>query len=285
MKNIVLIVLLLCCYSFAGQNRAAFAQDIYLKKSEFLDKYKSSYSKIIFLSANNIEFVLLQNNTTNTIVFQGSTTKQNALTDAHIKHQKFKNLTGSKVHQGFYTSAAMAEKDMTNLLDKKKKTILIGHSLGGSVSLVLGAILDFEGYDVDITTFGASPVGNEVFVERFKSLPHSRYIHKLDIIPILNKNNIRKFKKFLYYAGTKIDNTIPIKRALVTIKNLPYEFVHHGTKIELSNKAVFPTGLTKKQLFLKKTILRPLIYHSMDSYKRGFDDILYSSTKKEQRAF
>lgn len=254
------------------------AKDIYQIET-FEQKYKNSTNKLNIFTINGVSFAVLDEQERTYLVFQGTNSKKDMLTDASIGHSEFKNNPSFKVHHGFYTTSLLIQEKITIYLSKDKKIITIGHSLGGAISLMLGALLSQEGYDISVYSFGAPPIGNKAFIESINTLEHFRYLHKLDIIPKLNQNNVGKFKKILDFTSNKLENSVVLKPTIDIIKKLPYEFVHHGKMIELTYKIDFSQRefSTKKEAFLRRTLLLPLEYHSIKTYVEGMEK-LESST-------
>jgi hypothetical protein len=109
------------------------------------------------------------------------------------------------VHQGFhqYTQAVIsAEIRIADLLlaHPDRSLYLTGHSAGGSAAVLLGAKLINMGVrpeQLKIVTFGAPPVGNAVFAEKYSPiLDLKRVVLKGDVIPNLLKIFVRGYRQF-----------------------------------------------------------------------------------------
>lgn len=93
-----------------------------------------------------------------------------------------------RVHTGFLAHL----RELTQFVDRRdddptKPVCIIGHSLGGAVAVLLGALLAsrHRARQVRITTFGAPKVGKKCFREacgRFTNLHVRHYRHPADLV-------------------------------------------------------------------------------------------------------
>ena len=109
------------------------------------------------------------------------------------------------VHKGFhqYTQSIFsAEIKIADLLlaHPDRSMYLTGHSAGGSAAILLGARLIDMGVrpeQLKIVTFGAPPVGNAVFAEKYSPILDLRRVEvKGDVIPNLLKIFVRGYRQF-----------------------------------------------------------------------------------------
>lgn len=91
------------------------------------------------------------------------------------------NFDRGRVHSGFLNHTDLIYKDVISQVKDKRNINITGHSLGGAVSLLIGARLALSDLNVSVqvTTFGSPRVGNCVFrnwCNKQKNL-HVRRIH------------------------------------------------------------------------------------------------------------
>jgi len=223
----------------------------YSRYELFKDKYKTSSNKVGTSEFNNVKFFAIEESTKVYIIFRGTASKYNAKTDLNIKHVNFMDIPGTKVHSGFYNIAKYSKEILKNLIQKDKSIIISGHSLGGGVGLLLGAMIKKEDInkDVSVYSYGAPPVGNKNFVNAIEGLQHFRYVHNKDIVPKINKSIADKYKKLI----SKVTKPQTFKRIKlpISITNIPYDFIHYGKQIELNNTPVRTTSNNAKIAFIK----------------------------------
>lgn len=246
--------------------------DAYLTSKEFKSKYKTNKNKVGSSSYNNVKFFAIEDDNNIFITFRGTASEENAKTDFNIKHLQFLDIENSKVHAGFYNIAIHSKKIFRNLIKKNKSIVVMGHSLGGAVALLLGGILHNDGYNVKVFTFGSPPVGNQIFIDSIKSLEHQRYVHIFDMIPRINKPVADKFKgffkkksKFGFTKLFRLPITLAFKATMYKVLNIPYEFIHHNKEIQISNIPIYSEP--KNKLF--SLIVKVASYHKMKTYVDG----------------
>ncbi len=121
------------------------------------------------------------------VTFSGSKNVQNWHTNISIQESNFLDMSKVKVHGGFYREAQEAYEILKPEIAKSKKIIIIGHSLGGAVGQLFGALCLVASHKpIEIYSFGAPPVGNEEFVKIMKDVKHYRFRHPRDVIANIN---------------------------------------------------------------------------------------------------
>ncbi len=99
-----------------------------------------------------------------------------------------------QVHQGFYELAKMIVDDplVHQIVHKAKQTpdgklVMVGHSLGGSVSLISGLLLEDTGVidpkQLNVVTFGAPMIGNQQMAEYTAKVNYRAHELENDLIP------------------------------------------------------------------------------------------------------
>lgn len=149
------------------------------------------------------------------VSLRGTRSVFDSYTDIKVDMVEYRNLglqiprcDDCKVHRGFYDYYIHTLMKVDGIIqeqldDEEYELLIVGHSLGGSVALLLGLHFLDLGYDkLTVVTMGQPLVGNEPFV-RFvdsvmgSSLPvqHNSYdrkyfrvIHKKDVVPTIPSN-------------------------------------------------------------------------------------------------
>ena len=134
-------------------------------------------------------FVEYQNwgDKTQFIAIRGTANISNVITDVKIANKKYDSLTGIHYHRGFYKSAQLVYGALKTRLSKESKIRITGHSLGGSVAVILGTLLHADGYTVDkIVTFGQPRFTNSDGVKKYSGILNlTRIVDANDMVPTL----------------------------------------------------------------------------------------------------
>ena len=149
-------------------------QQYKLQRYRQLDGYSVSY----FIATND-------DSKQHIITVRGTANVENVIVDAAfvLVHDK---LTGIDIHQGFLLSAKDIYEQLTPELKPGYKITTIGHSLGGATAIILGMMLDAQGYDVDeVITFGQPKVTNISGSRKFVHLNVIRLVTPKDMVPLV----------------------------------------------------------------------------------------------------
>lgn len=222
------------------------------------DQFKVSGSEI-----NGVQLFTLREKHREIVVFRGTDNMVNWLTNLKVEAVPFKEVPEAKVHNGFYEIAQTVHAKLS--LDKEKLITVTGHSLGGAVALLYGALLHDDGYDVRVITFGAPPVGNDAFAEANVALEHIRFAHIFDPVPKADRKTIATLQSLLENIDIESLEYGRIKQVLLYLKSMPYDFVHHGEERDITHI------LTMDTFNASELMMQPVYYHGMDSYMRAFD--------------
>lgn len=91
-----------------------------------------------------------------------------------------------KVHQGFYEAAMGLLPTVKARLPANaglKHFVFTGHSLGGALAFLTGALLKNAGpVYPQLITFGAPRAGDQTFVDAQAAIPHARYVNGFDVV-------------------------------------------------------------------------------------------------------
>lgn len=167
---------------------------------------------------------------TNSIFDSMADLKTDLVAYSNIKY-KLPECINCKVHSGFYDYYLNTLVRVHELLDKELdlsmarnedyEIVIVGHSLGGSVALLLGLYYLDLGFDkLTVVTMGQPLVGNKEFVNwadrvmgshhppshNFFARKYLRVVHKADLVAVIpqNKNFLEPYCQFdnLIYLNT-----------------------------------------------------------------------------------
>ena len=263
----VWIIGLLLTLSAHAEDEEALAANLSWSAYGDVKSFKACYGdrfKIKDYAINGVQFFKLSDKHREIVVFRGTDNMLNWLTNLQVVEQQFENVQGAVVHAGFYEIAQAARKKLS--LDKEKLITVSGHSLGGGVALLVGALLHDEGYDVRVITFGAPPVGNDAFVEANVALEHIRFEHIFDLVPKADQKAIRALQELLDQIDVESIDYKRLKEVVAYLKSMPYNFIHHGEEREVTH--ILPMD----SISPSELLMQPLKYHSMDSYLTPFQE-------------
>ena len=262
---------LLTSNSFADSAKFAvtLARDAYLKPEAFVKKYEALAQHVHSYKTQHLNFyTLINKENVLFVVFEGSRDIYSWERNLDIGEVGFVHDSERKVHRGFYQEAILARNTLLNKMAFTQKVVVSGHSLGGAVALLFAALLEHDGYDVSLFTFGSPPVGNQAFVSSIEELSHIRYQHFLDIVPQMKKVYIDKLKSLLSELNSHIENTQTLKNILSSISGFSYNYIHHGQQKILHNIQSLKDEDNNTN-FAKKVLSQTLMYHSAQTYYKG----------------
>lgn len=102
----------------------------------------------------------------------------------HLSNSKFAPL--GVVHTGFMIGAEALYPSIKLALDGGPAPVLVGHSLGGALACLVGAMLALDGRPpLEIVTFGAPRVGTTTYQAQFANLEVRQYRNGVDIVPMM----------------------------------------------------------------------------------------------------
>lgn len=169
---------------------AYLAQASYQSKEQIEQVLKTQHYKLQRyqqLEGFSVAYFIATNNETkqHIIAVRGTANVENVIVDAAfvLVHDK---LTGIDIHQGFLLSAQDIYQQVTPELKPGYKITTVGHSLGGATAIILGMMLDAQGYDVDeVITFGQPKVTNISGSRKFRHLNIIRLVTPKDMVPLV----------------------------------------------------------------------------------------------------
>jgi hypothetical protein len=119
----------------------------------------------------------------------------NWLTNATTSQVPFfsPRVDGARVHEGFYRNLLATWPGVLSLLRAAQRTLkalyITGHSLGGAMAVLAGAILSdskYKGLLRGVYTYGQPMIGNAVFADQYHGDLGTRlyrHVHNRDIVP------------------------------------------------------------------------------------------------------
>jgi hypothetical protein len=119
------------------------------------------------------------------VSIRGTANIKNAIEDLEYLQTKDDQL-GIYVHDGFREDSQLVYRDLLPHLDKDKKVLLTGHSLGAAISTLLMMYLQEDGFDVGLSVnFGQPKVTNKKGVFKYQFLPLLRVVDENDVVPMM----------------------------------------------------------------------------------------------------
>jgi hypothetical protein len=119
------------------------------------------------------------------VVIRGTANWTNAVFDVRIRRHWNAEL-GIELHKGFEEMAAVLLRDMVPRLRPGGELVLFGHSLGAAEALILGLLLDSQGYPVRrVYSSGQPRVTDTAGALRFGGFPVLRIVNENDPVPLL----------------------------------------------------------------------------------------------------
>lgn len=167
-----------------------------------------------------------ENKKTIVVALRGTRSVFDTIADMKVEFTDYSNLkielpecVDCKVHHGFYSFFVNTLLEIHTILSKELhldsdyELVIVGHSLGGSIALLLGLHYLDLGFDkLTVVTMGQPLVGNKAFVEwtdkvmgsnsiaehNLFSRKYFRVIHKADVVSVLpqTKNVFERYQQF-----------------------------------------------------------------------------------------
>lgn len=254
-------------YAFANQDfgeikrQAQLANDTYLDVNQIQATLQQQGQALIHkntLETSQVSYFLSKHANTQTIAIRGTANVENVMLDLDIQLQPDSQLN-IPLHRGFSAGAKAVFQDVKPYLLTNTPIKLTGHSLGGSIAVVLAMYLQLEGYQVpQVITFGQPKVTNAAGAKQFSELPLIRVVTPLVIVPL-------------------VPPLSPMQ-----IKNLDI-YWHHGEEVILmgNHKFAQTSGLKSMLRATKFTSAIPseknLIAHNMGTYLGLIDQLIISA--------
>jgi triacylglycerol lipase len=119
------------------------------------------------------------------VVLRGTMNLPNVYADLNFVERENHEL-GIRVHRGFDEALQECLPWVIDKIDRDRPVCITGHSLGGSVAVLLAAILDRRGYkDVSVVTFGQPKVTDAHGAKSLSELDVLRVVFDDDPVPLV----------------------------------------------------------------------------------------------------
>jgi len=119
------------------------------------------------------------------VVIRGTTNLKNALYDVRFRRHWNPEL-GLYLHAGFEAMALALYRDLLPRLDPQGELVLFGHSLGAAEAVILGMLLERDGYRVRrVYATGQPKVTDQAGAAKYRELPVIRVVNENDPVPLL----------------------------------------------------------------------------------------------------
>ena len=95
-------------------------------------------------------------------------------------------LKSDDCHRGFKNNSYRSLSKLVcdyEALDKKRKLIITGHSLGGATATLIADLIYPNNQNIALITAGSPSPGGRKLKERLKNVEHLRYVYGDDIVP------------------------------------------------------------------------------------------------------
>ncbi|RZA23848.1 MAG: lipase family protein [Proteobacteria bacterium] len=149
------------------------------------------------------------------IAVRGTTSALETMQDMRLAQSSLGGIgLPGKAHRGFVSLYQQVYRDLAETLKKRqlespKPIVLVGHSMGGAVALLLAMKLEAEGFDIQSLYTSAQPrVGDEAFYRQVASTLEGRYFrleNPLDFVPHVppSANAQSDFASTFFAEGTR----------------------------------------------------------------------------------
>ncbi len=119
------------------------------------------------------------------VVIRGTTNLRNALYDLRFRRHWNPEL-GLYLHAGFEAMALALHRDLLPRLEPAGELVLFGHSLGAAEAVILGMLLERDGYRVRrVYATGQPKVTDRAGAAKYRELPVIRVVNSNDPVPLL----------------------------------------------------------------------------------------------------
>lgn len=154
------------------------------------------------------------------IVFRGTSSERDVVTDLRFLPTEYEKMAGVNVHSGMYSSLLSAkdeilqhirnwqkECNISRISASTPKLYISGHSLGGCLATLLAPIVYKEcGIYPVVYSMGACPTGNDAFMKLLRDCTKEQWniVNHLDVVPVLTKPlqlGYTQFPHIAYYDG------------------------------------------------------------------------------------
>jgi len=155
------------------------------KIRQFCDQNGYDHCTIGMLEQLKVKYFTASTNNAQYIVIRGTSNFSNVKSDI-LASPVYDVLSNIWLHKGFRDAALEIFQDLEHaypLIQPSKKTIVVGHSLGGAIANILGIYLYDNNFCLDrIITYGQPKITNKKGLAAFPNLPLFRIVGAGDIV-------------------------------------------------------------------------------------------------------
>jgi len=161
-----------------------------------INSYKGKYGKVVDILDTSKDFIIKEvdgyigtKDDTLFIVFKGSDGFQDWIDNFKFDQVSYPYLNDKtlKVHDGFIHQYGLVRNYIHSYVQSYEKVVILGHSLGGALSLLCSfdIKLEFPNKDIVCVPFAAPKVGNPKFAKKYEDLliDTYRFTYKNDLVP------------------------------------------------------------------------------------------------------
>lgn len=209
-------------------------------------------NKVSELKYKSIQFHIYQSKQTQILVIRGTDTRYGyaeTLSDLLVSFRFIPTLIseGLYCHHGYsYVGQRIVEQlRKNNLIDKNKKLIITGHSLGGAIAKFISVHME---QDIDLYTFGAPQVAQQNYYSYRYQVDEHHYMNKHDWLCSFPSHLYNDYRTIYVMDGENINHDVIKHRGLLMpfIKSIGHgiftnnEFLKpHALKTYISNLDVY----------------------------------------------
>ena len=142
-----------------------------IEMAEYCDEAYENRKENYGVKSGEFSYTVKQSGGITILVFRGTSNLKNVRTDIDMRFWKDDGLTDYwetdvNLHRGFKDAAMFTLEDIKKNYKIEKTVYLTGHSLGGAIAQIIGLWLNYDGYNVQIYTFGSPKVSTTFFGNR-----------------------------------------------------------------------------------------------------------------------
>ena len=148
-----------------------------IEMAEYCNEAYEDVDENYGVKKNEFSYSVKQDRGVTIISFRGTANAKNFLSDIDLRPWKDDELSeyyygiGAEhkdvyLHRGFRDAAFFTLEDIKKNYKLEKTVYLTGHSLGGAIAQIIGLWLNYDGYNIQIYTFGSPKVSTTFFGNR-----------------------------------------------------------------------------------------------------------------------